>query len=150
MRRALLFDLDETLMADESAAVAAFEATARSAAARADVDVAGMAIAARGRAREVWHAAPTHAYCRRVGIASWEGLWCRFEGDGPETRALHEWSGTYRREAWRLALADQGVRDAELAAELAQRFGAERRARHEVFVDAAALVALNESHAFAL
>jgi putative hydrolase of the HAD superfamily len=81
--RALLFDLDETLVVEEPAAVAAFEATARWAAARRDVDVVTLAVAARSRARELWHAAPTHAYCARVGISSWEGLRCRFEGDEP-------------------------------------------------------------------
>jgi putative hydrolase of the HAD superfamily len=48
-----------------------------------------------------------------------EGLWCRFEGEGSDVRALREWSPTYRREAWRLALADQGVDDAGLAEEFA-------------------------------
>lgn len=71
----------------------------------------------------------------RVGISSWEGLWCRFEGDHPDVRALRQWSPTYRRESWRLALADQGVDDARLADDLADRFGTERRARHEVFAD---------------
>ena len=80
-------------------------------------------------------AAPTHPYCRRVGISSWEGLWCRFEGDGDE-RAGARWAPEYRREAWRLALADQGVDDDALAEELGERFGIERRARHEVFADA--------------
>jgi putative hydrolase of the HAD superfamily len=78
-------------------------------------------------------------------------LWCRFEGDEPDARSLRAWSPTYRREAWRLALADQGVDDAELAEALGKRFGAERRARHEVFEDArAALGELSGSHALAL
>ena len=49
------------------------------------------------------------------------------------------------------ALADQGVEDGELAAELGERFGADRRARHETFADAApALDALRADHALAL
>jgi putative hydrolase of the HAD superfamily len=69
-------------------------------------------------------------------MSSWEGLWCRFEGDAPELRALAQWAPSYRCEAWRLALADQAIEDAALAAELGERFGVERRARHELFGDA--------------
>jgi putative hydrolase of the HAD superfamily len=151
MKRALLFDLDETLMVEEPAAVAAFTATAQFAATRYEIDSELLASGARSRARELWYAAPTHGYCMRVGISSWEGLWCRFEGDGPDVRALREWSPTYRRESWRLALADQGIDDLALAAELAERFGEERRARHEVFADVAdALAGLAESRPLAV
>lgn len=132
VRRALLFDLDDTLMVEESAAAAAFEATAGLASERCNIDPGALASGARSRARELWYAAPAHGYCMRVGISSWEGLWCRFEGEGSDVRALRERSPTYRREAWRLALADQGVDDAGLAEELAERFPTERRARHEV------------------
>lgn len=135
MAGVLLFDLDETLMVEEQAAVAAFEATARRGVATYELDVAALAIAARARARELWRAAPTYDYCRRVGISSWEGLWCRYAGDGRETRLLRDWSPTYRREAWRLALADQGIDDLRLAEELGEHFPVERRARHEVFVE---------------
>lgn len=135
MANLLLFDLDETLMVEEPAAVAAFRATAAVAATRHDVDVEALAVGARTRARELWRAAPTYDYCLRVGISSWEGLWCRYQGDARETRQLREWSATYRRNAWRLALADQGVEDQGLAEELGERFPAERRARHEVFPD---------------
>jgi putative hydrolase of the HAD superfamily len=151
MKRALLFDLDETLMVEEPAAEAAFLASAQLAAAEHGVDSEALALGARTRARELWYAAPTHGYCMRVGISSWEGLWCRFEGEQPDVRALREWSPAYRREAWRLALADQGVDDAQLAEALAERFVTERRARHEVFADVAdALDRLAEPHSMAL
>lgn len=138
MTDVLLFDLDETLMVEEPAAVAAFQATARRAAADHEVDVAALAVAARARARELWRAAPTYDYCRRVGLSSWEGLWCRYAGEDPEMQRLRDWAPIYRREAWRLALADQSIDDDGLAEELGERFGAERRARYEVFPDAEA------------
>jgi putative hydrolase of the HAD superfamily len=151
VRPALLFDLDDTLVVEEPAAQAAFEATARFAATRYDVQVTELTSSVRLRARELWYSAPTHPYCMRVGISSWEGLWCRFDGQEPEIRALRAWSPAYRREAWTLALADQGVRDNELAEELGERFGLERRARHEIFEDATgALAAAGETYALAL
>jgi putative hydrolase of the HAD superfamily len=147
----LLFDLDETLMLEEPAAVAAFDATARFAATCHDVDVASLARAARSRARELWYASPTHSYCQRVGISSWEGLWCRFQGEHPSVRSLRRWSRTYRREAWRLALCDQRIDDTELAVQLGELFASERRAHQEVFADVPlALGDLAQSHTLAL
>jgi len=150
--RALLLDLDDTLVVEEPAAAAAFAATAAWATEqREELDAAALARAARERARELWYATPAHAWCRRIGISSWEGLWCRFEGDEPDARWLREWAPTYRREAWRLALAEQDVDDDALAQALGERFAAERRARHETFPDAAAaLDALDGTHALAL
>ena len=152
MKPALLLDLDDTLVIEEPAARAAFLETARAAAAQHEIDPERLAADAKGRARELWYAAPTHPFCARIGISSWEGLWCRFEGDGPDERALREWSPAYRREAWRLALADQAVDDVPLAEELSERFASERRARHEVFEDVTpeALDRLRESHRLAL
>lgn len=151
MRQALLFDLDETLMVEEPAAEAALLATAQLAAAKYEVDAEMLASGARIRARELWYAAPTHGYCMRVGISSWEGLWCRFEGSAAEVRALREWSPEYRREAWSFALADQGVDDAQLAEELGERFAVERRARHEVFADVeTSLSRIGRSHRLGL
>jgi putative hydrolase of the HAD superfamily len=148
---ALLFDLDETLMVEEPAALASFEATAELAAARCGIDSAQLAIDARSRARELWYASPTHPYCKRVGISSWEGLWCRFESAGPDVQALRDWFPTYRREAWRLGLADQGLDDPQLAKELGEHFARERRARHEVFADAGEVLGqLQESYSLAL
>jgi putative hydrolase of the HAD superfamily len=141
MRRALLFDLDETLMVEEPAAVAAFAATAQHGTEHRSLDPLLLATAAREKARELWYAAATHEYCMRVGISSWEGLWCRFEGEDEDTRALRDWSPTYRREAWRLALSDQGIDDIGFAEELAARFVKERRARHQVFGDAPSVLA---------
>jgi putative hydrolase of the HAD superfamily len=103
---------------------------------RHPIDAGALARDARARARQVWRAAPTYPYCERIGISSWEGLWCRFEGEAGEVPALRRWAPEYRREAWRRALADHGVVDDALAEELAERFGVERRARHETFPDA--------------
>jgi hypothetical protein len=51
---ALLFDLDDTLMVEEQAAVAAFGATALVAATQHEIDAARLAVDARSRARELW------------------------------------------------------------------------------------------------
>jgi putative hydrolase of the HAD superfamily len=137
MTRALLLDLDDTLIVEEPAAVAAFAATAAVAAERHPLDPRQLALDARASARELWHAAEVCDLGRRIGISSWEALWCRYEGDDAELRAMRTWAPGFRREAWRAALERQGVEDGELAVELGERFGEERRARHETFEDAA-------------
>jgi putative hydrolase of the HAD superfamily len=152
VKRSLLFDLDDTLVVEEPAAVAAFLATAHVAVAHHHrVEADRLALAARERARELWYATPAHPYCLRVGISSWEGLWCRFEGEHPDVRWLREWSPRYRREAWSLALAEQGVHDPLLAEELGERYGTERRERHDRFADVlACLDGLRDSYMLAL
>ena len=151
MKRTLLFDLDDTLVVEEPAAAASFAATAHLASTRHRVDVEKLALAARERARELWYATPAHPYCMRVGISSWEGLWCRFDGEEPDVRWLREWSPRYRREVWNLALADQGVHDPMLAEELGERYGTERRARHDRFLDVpGCLDELSDSYTLAL
>jgi putative hydrolase of the HAD superfamily len=149
--RAVLFDLDDTLVVEEPVAAETFAATARVAAERHELDAAALATGARARARELWWAGASHPYCQRIGISSWEGLWCRFEGGAPELAGLRAWAPDYRREAWRLALAEQGVEDPSLAEELGERFGVERRARHRTHADArAALDALSHEHRLAI
>jgi putative hydrolase of the HAD superfamily len=151
MTRALLVDLDDTLVVEEPAAVAAFAATATAAAGRHPLDPRQLALDARACARELWHGAEVCAFGRSIGISSWEALWCRYEGDDEELRAMREWAPGFRRDAWRGALERQGIEDDELAAELGERFGEERRARHETFEDAApALDALRGDYRLAL
>jgi putative hydrolase of the HAD superfamily len=151
MTRALLVDLDDTLIVEEAAAVAAFAATAAVAAERHPLDPRQLALDARACARALWHDAAVCDFGRRIGISSWEALWCRYEGDDDELRAMREWAPGFRRDAWRGALEHQGIEDDELAAALGERFGEERRARHETFEDAVpALEALRGEYRLAL
>lgn len=153
MNAALLLDLDETLIEEHSAAAGAFEAAAAFAQASDHrlEDRGGLVAAARAQARELWSSAPTYDYCRDIGISSTEGLWCRFEGDDAPTAALRTWSPTYRRATWSAALEARGVGDGALADALAERFAAERRARHRVFADVVpALSDLRERYALGL
>jgi putative hydrolase of the HAD superfamily len=144
---ALLFDLDDTLVPEEPFAVAAFRATAASV---PGVDAERLAVDARAHARDVWRSGRIWPFCRQIGISSWEGLWCRFEGDTDEMRDMRDWAPEFRRESWRRALAGQGVDDPGLAVELGERFGVERRALGDPFPDTSLLAGLRERHRLAL
>lgn len=137
--KALIFDLDETLVADQ-------EATRRALAAAGRTEYGdSTAISPDELARAVWQtsstlwlASPHARYAEEIGMASWEALWARFDGERPEVRALAAWAPGYRRRAWREALAAQGVAapDDALTDRLQASFLAERRATRILFPDA--------------
>jgi putative hydrolase of the HAD superfamily len=135
-KRAVLFDLDDTLIIEEAAAAAAFHATAAVAARSYEVDADRLAAAVRDNARDLWRTTPVHGYCLEIGVSSWEGLWCEFLGDDLPTRWLRHWAPDYRVEAWHLALIDLGIHDHALAQTLGEVYPRERRARHQLFPDA--------------
>ncbi len=137
---ALLFDLDDTLIPDESASEAAFLAACAPVAERFGLDPDAVARSAGACARQLWRASDHLAYCQSIGISSWEGLWAEFTGDAPELQRLHAWAPTYRCEAWTGALARHGVDDSAYAEHLANRFRRERRQRKAMFPDAAELL----------
>lgn len=148
---ALLFDLDETLVADEASTEEALQATCLLAQQRHGLDPQVLTCAVRQQARSLWQAAPTIGYCRAVGISSVEGLRARFLGDDPCLASLRAWAATYRYEAWSSALAVLGVQDGPLAERLAARFVEERGARHTVFADVVpALTILKRTYALAI
>lgn len=137
---ALLFDLDDTLIPDESASDAAFLAACAPVADLFGLDPAVVALSAGACARQIWHASGHIDYCQSIGISSWEGLWAEFTGDTPDLQRLHAWAPAYRREAWTRALARHGVNDPDYAICLADRFRHERRRRNAMFPDAAQLL----------
>ncbi|HET6452926.1 MAG TPA: HAD family hydrolase [Armatimonadota bacterium] len=131
----ILFDLDDTLVIEEQAAVDAFLAVGESARQQCGLDPETLHQTIRQCARRYWHESPARPWCLAVGISSWEGLWADFQGDQPELQALQAWSHEYRRAAWSTALRECGADDSDLADELALRFIQERDRRHKTFPD---------------
>jgi len=131
----LIFDLDDTLVVEQESAKAAIIETAELAQAKYGLDPHEMHTTLRETCREIWYEFPSHPYCKRVGISSWEGLWAEFTGPGKNLKALRDWAPTYRYESWRTSLSRHGIDDPDLAAELAETFPRLRRCRHEVYPD---------------
>jgi putative hydrolase of the HAD superfamily len=145
--RALIFDLDDTLVVEEASAEAAFLETGELAQIRHGLDPGELHRTVRKSCREIWYASPSHPFCKRVGISSWEGMWAEFAGEDPELKPLREWAQTYRFESWRSALRSHGIDDAELACELAETFPRLRRSRHTVYPEVIrTLDKLSQSH----
>lgn len=129
-KKAVLFDLDDTLLWDDRSVQEAFDATCQYASAKTGVDPARLEQEVRREARALYESYETFPFTKMIGINPFEGLWANFrEGRQAEFRKLEELAPAYRRESWTRGLRALGVEDEELGAELAERFPAERRKR---------------------
>ena len=138
--KTILFDLDETLILEKPVARRALEQTSLRAKAEAGVDPSELRDRVLDRAGELWRSTPEIDYCCRVGISSWEGLWCEFAGENENLVWLREWSPTYRFEAWSQALNDMGVDDERLAQTLADDFVETRKGLFKHFPETIAIL----------
>jgi putative hydrolase of the HAD superfamily len=148
---ALIFDLDDTLVAEESSAEAAFIETGMLAQERYGLDPRELHTTLRKTCREIWYAFPSHPYCKKVGISSWEGMWAEFTGPGADLQALHAWAPVYRRESWHAALKCYQIDDLELASALAETFPRLRQGKNVLYPDTlSVLETLSGKYAFGL
>jgi putative hydrolase of the HAD superfamily len=125
--RAVIFDLDDTLIWDERLSRRALMETSVEAAARCGIDAARLAAAAKSASDELWRAHAPVERCDQLGIVAFEGMWGHFHGEEEYLRHLREWTPHFRAEIWRRALAAQGVEDDELSGELGVMFARRRR-----------------------
>lgn len=133
--KALIFDMDDTLIVEETSAEAAFLQTCELARVRHGIEPRELHATVRRTCRRLWHAVPVRPYCVEIGISSWEALWARFEGPGEPLGILREWAPTYRRDSWHEALRQHGIDDIGFALELAETFGLNRRRLHIIYED---------------
>ncbi len=141
MLRAVLFDLDDTLMPDLAAAEQAMVATAKLAAEWHRIMPAELKESVRRVARQLWRAHPIVAqYEGHFDISSWEALVSRFDGSDPEMAELRNWAPEYRQQVWTTALAEFGVADPLLTDLLECTYQAERRSRYQPYPDALPLL----------
>lgn len=135
--RAVILDLDDTLIVEEATARASLRAAARL---LPDIDPARVEEVVLAAARAIWRAGPDHPLAVELGIASWEGLWSRFEGCHPCLAGLAAWAPTYRAQAWRAALAELGIDDPDVAGAMADAYESAQRAGHPLIDGAAEAV----------
>ncbi len=136
MIKAILFDLDDTLIIEENSVVETFLETSLLVEQKYDINAQDFAKTARNKIREIWYKLPTIAYARKIAISSWEALWAQFNGPQEEIRQLRSLAGKYRYDAWTNALKAFGIEDSDLANELAETYPVIRRKKHLLFPDA--------------
>ncbi len=134
--KALLFDLDDTLLIEENSAKLAFLSTCTLVKRKYNVPVDEFYGVIRSKSREIWHKSPARSYCVKIGISSWEGLWGSFVSVREEkAKVLSQWIDHYRIQAWNQSLVEFGIESGEFATELSHHFQKERRKLHIVYPD---------------
>jgi len=124
--KAILFDLDETIILDDLICEEAFQAAA-ALAAPLGADQSRLARDAAAISRRLWGAGPYCDYSKRIGHSAWEGLLARYDRGGhPAIAGLREWAPGYRLQTWREALQLQGL-DPTLAQAQADLYAQARR-----------------------
>src|SRR6185437_7193692 len=123
--KALLLDLDDTLIPDYAGFLAAVDDCAA-----ALGGPSGMGAVLHARARVLWGQAPDAAALEMRDMSSWEALWAPFPV------GTEEWADAFRLGAWHQALAEHGVDDRELAERLAKAYREHRHARVAAGADA--------------
>jgi putative hydrolase of the HAD superfamily len=125
--RAVIFDLDDTLIWDERLSRQALMETAERGAARTGADAGRLAAEAKRSADALWREHAPVERCDQLGIVAFEGMWGHFHGEEDYVRHLRDWTPCFRTEIWRAALAAEGIADDTLAAELGEFFARRRR-----------------------
>jgi len=109
VKKAVLFDLDDTLVPEFANYGSAFAAACEELARNEDVDVERLRAAVFDAALNAWRASPVIAYCRQARLGFAQGLLSDFPGDAPELDYLRGWAPAYRRAAWTRGLAAVGT-----------------------------------------
>jgi putative hydrolase of the HAD superfamily len=140
--RALLFDLDNTLVPEFPNYERAFDAACIAAAQRYSFDLSEFREHVFARSLALWDASETSAFCADLGIGSPTSLLSDFPGERPEFRRLRDWAPAYRRRCWIETLGPLVPRSDvdELAAHLDQAFRAELRANCPPYDDVPKIV----------
>ena len=127
MIKALLFDLDDTLLWDQKSVAEAFRETCEYAAGKYAIDPVKLEEAVRNAARELYASYDTYEFTQMIGINPFEGLWGDFNDGALEFPKMKEMAPIYRKDAWTNGLKALGIDDEKLGMELAERFPQERR-----------------------
>ncbi|AXI10141.1 haloacid dehalogenase [Oceanobacillus zhaokaii] len=122
MIKAILFDLDDTLLWDEKSVKTAFERTCKFASEKHGIDPEEFEQKVRENARRLYESYDVYSFTQMIGINPFEGLWGEFNDEQEEFRQLKAIAQTYREQSWTLGLKDVGVNDSEFGSVLADYF----------------------------
>jgi putative hydrolase of the HAD superfamily len=140
--KALLFDLDNTLVPEMANYKLAFEAACRDSARRHSFDLEEFRSAVFRSADALWQGSETFAYCAALGIGSPTSLLSDFPGERTEFARLRDWAPGYRERCWTGALRPL-VKDGlvgDLAAELDTAFRVHLRSHCPPYDDVIAVL----------
>jgi len=134
--QAVLFDLDDTLIVDESVSKEALVTVAAVAQKECGISPRVFLEAVAHQGASLWKSGPCHAYCRAIGISYHECLWGEFAGDSAELTALRTWAKDYRVAVFDAALRSLGFAELDTAMALSEKFSLARRQLQRLMPDA--------------
>lgn len=140
--RAVVFDLDNTLIFEDESTSSAIRRACELAHDRTGVDAGRLAAVAAEQAESLWRAGPVRARGERFGVWWGEALWGDFGGDGDIAMAIRAFAPAFRLAVWSGALAAVGVHDDALARDLAAAYVGARRSAEAIDPEAEPLLAL--------
>ncbi|HEY4600007.1 MAG TPA: HAD family hydrolase [Cerasibacillus sp.] len=135
MVKAIIFDLDDTLLWDEKSVKKAFEQTCSLAKEKYGVDPERLEEAVREAAKHLYPTYETYPFVKNIGIGVFEAFWGEFKDEGEDFKALRQIVPAYRKEAWTKGLEKLGVHDVALGQEMAETFPKERRKHIYLYED---------------
>ncbi len=133
--RAVIFDLDDTLVADEAISEEAFKTVAAKAA-QFGAEATDFIRDSKMLAQELWKKGPCFAYCYAIGISAYECLWGTFDDKQEELQKLRAWALPFREMVFDSALRRQLIDIPALGPELSEEFGKARRRLQRLVPDA--------------
>ncbi|TKC16310.1 HAD family hydrolase [Robertmurraya kyonggiensis] len=140
MVKAVIFDLDDTLLWDQKSVKEAFVATCLLAEEKYGISHVELEAAVREKASGIYASYETFPFTKIIGINPFEGLWGNFLDDTDDFRKMKEIAPNYRKEAWTQGLLALGIDDAVFGEELAERFPQERRNKPFVYEETFAVL----------
>lgn len=134
MIKAVLFDLDETLILDEAVSIQAFRIAALSVTSNLEI-AKNLAHTAEKHAKRLWQTLPAPAleYTTSIGHSAIEGLWASYDRNLEPEALLEQHIDEYRFQTWAAALTDCDLKaDARVLEKLWQAL----RSRYPLYADA--------------
>jgi putative hydrolase of the HAD superfamily len=127
MIKAIIFDLDDTLLWDKKSVETAFRKTCEHAIQVHNLDPVELEEAVRLEARKLYETYETYEFTQMIGINPFEGLWGTFDDEGDCFQKMKAIVPGYRKEAWTKGLQRMGINDEDLGSALAELFPQERK-----------------------
>jgi len=146
MIKAIIFDLDDTLLWDQKSVKEAFVATCLVASQKYDIDPSILEEAVREEAIKLYSSYDTYEFTQLIGISPLEGLWGNFVDDEENFKKLREIVPTYRYEAWTRGLKRLDINDPLFGQELGELFRVERRNKPFVYDDTFEVLDIINNH----
>ncbi|MDQ0216081.1 putative hydrolase of the HAD superfamily [Oikeobacillus pervagus] len=150
MKKAIFFDLDDTLLNDRKSIQTAFDVTCGELADTFQVDAKEIEESVRTKAREVYSTFPFYSFTQQIGINPFEGLWGNF-GDLHHFRfrEMGENISKYQSEAWKQGLEPFGIKE-EAAIQAMDRFKEVRRSSPFVYEETFEVLNTLKDHGYRL